>query len=783
MSDLCRNLIPFPRRITQTGEPMKTPRSISLAFQGLAPDDEQAMRALAAIIMPSWLRQTGQVRFAVKVGLSRKNASLLRIPAHLRNEAYSLRIGRDILIEATHPAGLRHALQTLRQLLEDGGARGVLPRCQIVDWPRIASRGIHLDLARESEYRPAHIRQVVETIAYFRMNTLHLYLENKFVFPSAPEVAPPGVMTPRQARELVEYAKTFGITVIPQIPTMGHMEHFLHGPYAELREQPADSFNLCPSHERARPFLAGLIADIADAFRSPFLHVGYDESRSGICARCRARGTPQRILAEHLNWLDSEVRRHGARTMIYADKLLSPDSFPRADATNGGTPKEAAEVLRSVSRDIIITDWHYTAPFGGTLAALVREGFETHLASATNIYWHDSIPLHAGHHWIAETIEQAVAAGATGAFNCNWEIERGQFFDNFWFFQALAAERQWSDAPHDYAAFGPRFSRRFWGVEVDRYSELAGLAEVTPVRRREILFDAHILTPLPLQARFDYIESGRHIEAQAAALKREATRRSDTLRALDIPGLMIRYFGSRALGMAMLDKAFAAGSKAGAVQALESIKSVAVEVKARLERGYAIYGGAVKDRGRVQIHIDSITRMIAAIRKLKKKEFAGMTAGRLFLMDREQAQDSDPRGQLTAFEAAPLQPPGKEIKLLQPPAPSLQFTALPFIDEVRLADIRAVHGGRDGIVFMRVKLEKRAAGMGTLLYGADGPVKVWINGKEADCRPTASNPAVEDQYSCKAAWRKGANTILVAMATNNGQAWGLIMRTPQEAGS
>ena len=116
-----------------------------------------------------------------------------------------------------------------------------------------------------------------------------------------------------------------------------------------------------------------------------------------------------------------------------------------------------------------------------------------------------------------------------------------------------------------------------------------------------------------------------------------------------------------------------------------------------------------------------------------------MTAGRLFLMDREQTQYLDPRGQLSAFEAAPLQPPAKDIKLLQPPAQSLQFTALPFIDKVHLADIRAVHGGRDGIVFMRAKLEKSAAGTGTLLYGADGPVKVWINGKEADCRPEALN--------------------------------------------
>ena len=153
MSDLFQNLIPFPRRITKTGEPVKMPRSISLVFQGLQPDDEQAMRVLAGAIMPSWLRQTSQAGLAAKFELSRKNASFQRIPARLRNEAYSLRIGRDILIEAVHPAGLRHALQTLRQLLEDGETRGVLPRCEILDWPRIAARSIHLTWP-ETEYAP-----------------------------------------------------------------------------------------------------------------------------------------------------------------------------------------------------------------------------------------------------------------------------------------------------------------------------------------------------------------------------------------------------------------------------------------------------------------------------------------------------------------------------------------------------------------------------------------------------------------------------------------------------
>jgi len=47
------------------------------------------------------------------------------------------------------------------------------------------------------------------------------------------------------------------------------------------------------------------------------------------------------LLADHLNWLNGEVKKHGARTMIYGDKFLSRQDFPRLDAANGGTPAEA----------------------------------------------------------------------------------------------------------------------------------------------------------------------------------------------------------------------------------------------------------------------------------------------------------------------------------------------------------------------------------------------------------------------------------------------------------
>jgi hypothetical protein len=128
--------------------------------------------------------------------------------------------------------------------------------------------------------------------------------------------------------------------------------------------------------------------------------------------------------------------------MIYGDKFLSPEEFPRSDAVNDGSIEEAHTALDRVDRDVIITDWYYITSFGGSTRYLVNQGFTVYTVSATNLFWHDSIPLARGHWWIVETLDRGIEDGVVGAFNSNWEFYPGQFFDNFWFFQALAAERQ-----------------------------------------------------------------------------------------------------------------------------------------------------------------------------------------------------------------------------------------------------------------------------------------------------------------------------------------------------
>jgi len=756
MAEFFETLLPFPRVIEEGAGQTAFLQRVSLALSGLDGEGAGLITRLAEIVLKGWLAPCG---LAVEVRLEPEHAAneLSNVPRVLRAEAYELIVGETVILRAAQLAGLQRGLQTVKQLLENADECGRLPRCRIVDWPRSQFRGIHYDFAREMEYRHEHIKSVIERLAYFKMNTMHLYLEGLFAFPSAPEITPPGPLTPEHAKDLCEHAKIFGMTLIPQIATMGHMNMLLHGPYEELREDPAASFNLCPTHPKTRPFLAGMIRDIAEAFKPPYIHLGYDESHSGVCPRCRRHGKPEELLAAHLNWMDGEVKKYGARSMIYADKFLSPYDFPMADAVNGGTPEEAHKALAEISKDIIITDWHYTAPHGGTTKYLVDQGFEVHLASATNIYWHDSIPFHRGHHWIAETIDNAIAAGAKGGFNCNWELYRGAYFENYWFFEALAAERYWSDRPHDFITFPGRFSKRFWGVDRDYYGEIAGLLEAAPTSRRAIFLDASVLADGGShQGRLDYLGIADYLDGQIAALRNEAKRNTESLNMLDMPALIVRYIGARMFYLHVARQAFDLDDKAKGIRALEKIKAVAGRIAEKFEEGYRVYGGAVVDRKRIARHIEELDDFI---------------------------KSGDPRKWFTFrnYRAGTLQPKTGPIAQTELPGPEVKFAGVMNVNLVEMVDVRAFHRGQDGVVYLKTGVEFTHDFMGRLLYGADGPVKVWVNGEEVDCRPDATNPCTPDEYVCTVTWRKGNNEVTFALDTNHGNAWGLCARTAGSA--
>jgi hypothetical protein len=106
----------------------------------------------------------------------------------------------------------------------------------------------------------------------------------------------------------------------------------------------------------------------------------------------------------------------------------------------------------------------------------------------------------------------------------------------------------------------------------------------------------------------------------------------------------------------------------------------------------------------------------------------------------------------------------------------LSFAPVAGVAFGNLCDVRPFYEGKDGMVYIRSRTTLGKGGAGALWYGADGPVKVWVNGADAGCQPTATNPAQPDEYKTRIEWRAGVNEILFALANNGGKAWGIYAR-------
>jgi len=82
----------------------------------------------------------------------------------------------------------------------------------------------------------------------------------------------------------------------------------------------------------------------------------------------------------------------------------------------------------------------------------------------------------------------------------------------------------------------------------------------------------------------------------------------------------------------------------------------------------------------------------------------------------------------------------------------------------------------DVLVWFRFRVECSEAMKLAVLLGYDGPVKVFIDGREVLHDANGVNPAIADSQKVEWAARAGRHEILAALGSNDGRAWGVFLR-------
>ncbi|MFC4554014.1 family 20 glycosylhydrolase [Georgenia faecalis] len=268
----------------------------------VVPDGDDAVLAvaehLAALLAPS---AVGEPR-VVTGDDDGPGAVVLRGTARdgARAEAYEITVSAHrVELAAAGALGLFRAATTLAQLTEGG----TVAAGRVADAPRYAWRGLSIDVVRHW-FPPAVLREVVDLMASYKLNVLHLHLTDdqgwRLEIASRPRLTAvsgrtqvggeeAGFLTAQDYAELVAYAAARHVLVVPEIDVPGHTNAALHA-YGELTPsgEPTDAYlgievghsQISLNEPATAGFLRDVFADVAALTPGRYVHMGGDEVRT-----------------------------------------------------------------------------------------------------------------------------------------------------------------------------------------------------------------------------------------------------------------------------------------------------------------------------------------------------------------------------------------------------------------------------------------------------------------------------------------------------------------------
>lgn len=346
---------------------------------------------------------------------------LVKMDKALEPEEYSIDAKcHKISIKASSDNGVLYALETLKQLLPVSIYTGnqcedkwELPQMRISDKPRFGYRGLMIDVARHF-FTVEEIKGYIDLMAIHKLNRLHWHLTDdqgwRIEIKKYPQLTEKSSIrqqtlvghnrysqeydgTPygegmwysqEQIKEVVEYAASKGISVVPEIDLPGHMVAALHcfpelgctgGPY-KVRERwgVADEV-LCAGNEATYTFLEGVLEEVCELFPYEYLHIGGDECPKKnweACEKCQAKikelslKDGEEFSAEH--YLQSYVTKRVSDFLAQkGKKIIGWDEIIEGEVPEGAT----------------VMSWRGVK--GGVTASAL--GFDVIMAPQTHLYF------------------------------------------------------------------------------------------------------------------------------------------------------------------------------------------------------------------------------------------------------------------------------------------------------------------------------------------------------------------------------------------------------------
>lgn len=369
-----------------------------------------------------------------------KNAIVLTLTGSdttLGKEGYTLEATtKRVVIRAPEAKGVFYGMQSLFQLLPPEVESGQsmlkdpqIPAVSIRDIPRYPYRGMHLDVCRHI-FPVEFIKRYIDLMAMYKMNSFHWHLTDDQgwrieikKYPGLTQVGSVrpysvkgkawisdetpygGFYTQEQIRDVVAYAASKYITVIPEIEMPGHAVAALAaypslsctgGPFQVRSEWGVADDIFCAGNDSVFTFVEDVLKEVMALFPSAYIHIGGDEApkvRWKACQKCQARIRAEGLKDEmelqsyFIKRVERFLKANGRR-LIGWDEILEGGLAPEATVMSwrgvqGGidAAKENHDVIMTPT-DFCYFDYYQADPatepetIGGMVTLKTVYGFE-----------------------------------------------------------------------------------------------------------------------------------------------------------------------------------------------------------------------------------------------------------------------------------------------------------------------------------------------------------------------------------------------------------------------